>query len=267
MILKEKERNPDCLVFDVDGVLLSSTASYQEVIRLLVEEQWLKHGFDADRPGYSCELNVVLKNHGSFNDDYDITWTLLNIASSRKASLLSEAIPSPEELEKIISGCGKSCIEWLPTHFPIIFDHEEIRSRGQDIFTGENGASGVWKRDRSLLEAHWRLLPLPVYIYTGRDLKEWRLAQASLNWLDFPDDRAIHVDTGMKKPSPEGLEYICRKFGHKRPMFFGDTMSDKLAFDAFGHGWFIAIGDMLPDAELRFPDVTTALSSLIGWKP
>jgi phosphoglycolate phosphatase-like HAD superfamily hydrolase len=255
--------DPDCLVFDVDGVLISSAATYKEVIRRLVEEEWRKLGFEADRPGYSSELNWTLKNHGSFNDDYDISWTLLNIAHTGNSKKLSEALPSPEELEKIISGCASSCLDWLPRHYEVKFDIATIRARGQDIFTGENGGAGVWKQDVPLLETDWKALPYPAYIYTGRDLKEWRLAQKTLNWPDFPDDRAVQVDMGIKKPSPEGLEYICRKFGHERPMYFGDTMSDKLSFDAFGQGWFVAIGDMLNGVELRFPDITAALASLI----
>jgi hypothetical protein len=178
---------------------------------------------------------------------------------------LSEALPGSEELEKIISGCWESCEEWLPANFRIEFELGGIRALGQDIFTGENGEPGAWRRDKPLLEAGWRQLPHPVYVYTGRNLKEWRLAKETLDWRDFPDDRAVHADTGIKKPSPEGLEYICRKFGHERPMFFGDTMSDKLSFDAFGRGWFVAIGDMLPECKPAFPDAAAALRRLTGW--
>jgi phosphoglycolate phosphatase-like HAD superfamily hydrolase len=261
------EYNPDCLVFDVDGVLLSSAATYQEVIRILIEDEWRKRALEVDRPGYSSKLDVVLKNHGSFNDDYDIAWTLLNIASSRASNKLSEALPTPEELEKIIAGCGSSCEEWLPGRFDITFGFAEIHASGQDIFTGENGKPGAWKRDKPLLETKWSELPYEAYIYTGRNLKEWRLAQETLNWRDFPDDRTVHADTGFKKPSPKGLEYICEKFRHERPMYFGDTMSDKLSSEAFGRGWFVAIGDMPFDASLRFPNITTALSCLTGWVP
>ncbi|MDR3075879.1 MAG: HAD family hydrolase [Synergistaceae bacterium] len=258
--------NPDCLIFDVDGVLLRSNETYQEIIRMLVEGEWRKIGLEADAPGYSGELNFVFKNHGSFNDDYDIAWTLLNIAASSGARKLSEALPSPKRLEEIVSDCAGTCGEWLPKRFGLKFGVEKIRKLGQDIFTGDNGGQGLWKLDRPMLDAHWSILPHPVYIYTGRNLREWRFAQETLGWQDFPDERAVHAGTGIRKPSPEGLAVICSRFGHERPVFFGDTRSDKLSFDAFGRGWFAAIGDMLPESEPRFSDVTAALSQILGWE-
>ena len=83
--------NPDCLVFDVDGVLLRSNETFREIIRLIVEGEWRASGLDADAPGYSLALNAVFKDHGSFNDDYDIAWTLLNIAAASASEKLSEA--------------------------------------------------------------------------------------------------------------------------------------------------------------------------------
>jgi phosphoglycolate phosphatase-like HAD superfamily hydrolase len=258
---------PDCLVFDVDGVLIESGESYQEVIRKIVEREWAASGFTVDAHGYSPELNTVFKNHGAFNDDYDIAWTLLNIASESGKGKLSEALPSPEILKRLISGCGTDCAAWVPARFGDRYDRPGVRRLGQALYTGADGSPGAWKLDRPMLRVHWSGLPLPAYIYTGRDLKEWRLAQYVLKWDDFPDDRTVQVDMGIKKPSPEGLEYIRRVFGHEKPVFFGDTMSDFMSSEAFGRGWFAAIGDMIPEARLRFPDIETALSLTIGWKP
>jgi phosphoglycolate phosphatase-like HAD superfamily hydrolase len=260
--------DPDCLVFDVDGVLLRSNETYREIIRLIVEGEWRKAGRDADAPGYSAELNAVFKDHGSFNDDYDIAWTLLNIASSSGAEKLSEALPSPERLAGIIADCGGSPADWLPDRRDVKVKYElsVIHALGQDIFTGDNGRVGLWRLDRSMLGADWRTLPLPAYVYTGRNLREWSFARRTLGWLDFPDERVIHADTGVRKPSPDGLAIICSRFGHRLPLFFGDTRSDKLSFEAFGRGWFAAIGDALPDADARYPDVETALSRLLDWK-
>jgi phosphoglycolate phosphatase-like HAD superfamily hydrolase len=266
IILDSGAVTPDCLVFDVDGVLIESHESYQGVIRRIVEREWEKSGsgFTVDGRGYSPELNRVLKNHGAFNDDYDIAWTLLNIAAASGNKKLSEALPQPETLEHLISDCGNDCVAWLPLHYEDRYDRLRIRQLGRTLYAGTDDSPGEWMLDKPMLDIHWSRLPLPAYIYTGRDMKEWRLAQHVLRWDDFPDDRAVQVDMGIKKPSPEGLEYICRTFGHARPIFFGDTMSDLMSSEAFGKGWFAAIGDMIPEAPLRFPDITSALSQTLG---
>jgi phosphoglycolate phosphatase-like HAD superfamily hydrolase len=258
---------PDCLIFDVDGVLLRSNETYQEIIRLIVEGEWRSAGRDADAPGYSAGLNAVFKTHGSFNDDYDIAWVLLNIALSGGDEKLSVALPSPGRLEEIISSCGRSCSEWLPKRFDVRRGLDEIREQGYKLFMGLDGEPGLWKLDRPELEADWRDLPLPTYIYTGRNFKEWGFAQHTLGWEDFPDERVVHSGTGIKKPSPRGLEFICEKFGHERPVFFGDTMSDKLSYDAFGRGIFAAVGGLLAGVEPNFKDVGEALERITGWRP
>jgi phosphoglycolate phosphatase-like HAD superfamily hydrolase len=263
--LRLGEISPDCIVFDVDGVLVKSNTSYQEVIRVLVEREWKKAGFGLDTRGYSPEMNEVLKNHGSFNDDYDIAWALLNLAFESGNEKLSEALPPPEKMGEMLAPYSGECAGWLPKLARIRFDIATVRIWGQELYAGTDEEPGQWISDRPMLTVSWKRLPLPIYIYTGRYLKEWRLAQKTLSWPDFPDERVVHIDMGIKKPSAKGLEYICGKFGHERPVYFGDTAGDKMSFDEFGRGWFAAIGDMIPDASLRFPDVKTALRAILHW--
>jgi phosphoglycolate phosphatase-like HAD superfamily hydrolase len=260
-----REISPDCIVFDVDGVLVNSKTSYQEVIRMLVEREWKKAGFLVDAAGYSPEMNGVLKNHGSFNDDYDIAWTLLNIAFASGSEKLSEALPPPVKMAEILAPYKGECAGWIPKLAGIRFDIAAVRIWGQELYIGSGGEPGRWTSDRPALTADWKRLPLPAYVYTGRDLKEWRLAKKTLSWPDFPDERAVQTDMGIKKPSAKGLEYICREFGRERPVYFGDTAADKMSHDEFGRGWFAAIGDSIPDAEMKFPDVKTALRVVLNW--
>ncbi|MDR3163990.1 MAG: HAD family hydrolase [Synergistaceae bacterium] len=260
-----EEISPDCIVFDVDGVLVESRTSYQEVIRRVVEREWEKTGRNADKAGYSPELNYVMKNHGSFNDDYDIIWALLNIAFASEREKLSEALPPPGEMREMFAPYKGECAAWIPKLARIKFDIAAVRIWGQEIYAGDGDEPGLWTLDRPMLAVDWKRLPLPACVYTGRDLKEWRLAQKTLSWRDFPDERAVRVDMGIKKPSAKGLEYFCRKFGHERPIYFGDTAGDKLSYEEFGRGWFAAIGDTIPDAGMRFPDVKTALRTILNW--
>jgi hypothetical protein len=208
----------------------------------------------------------VLKRHGSFNDDYDIAWALLNISASRLdgTKKLSRALPSPSELRDAAANCGGDCAPWVRSNFGERFARDKVRAICGEFYFGSGEKPGACASEISLIDGDWKNLPLPAYIYTGRNLREWRAAQRVLGWQDFPDDRVAHSDLGMLKPSPAGLEYICDRFGHRSPIFFGDTMSDKKASDAFGKGLFFAIGPLLTEEPHNFPSVRDAISQLTG---
>ena len=50
---------PDCLIFDVDGVLMEALASFPEMIRIVFEEEWRRAGNVCDAPGYTLRLPAV----------------------------------------------------------------------------------------------------------------------------------------------------------------------------------------------------------------
>ena len=256
----------DCLIFDVDGVLIETGESFPLTIRLCVEQEWTRIGGVCDAPGYSDEHNAVLKRHGSFNDDYDIAWVLLNLSVSRLdgTKKLSRAFPSPDELQEIVTSCDGDCVSWQRARFAELFQRDDVRARCEDLYFGNDGKPGASAMEMPLIDVDWKDLPFPAYIYTGRDLREWRAAQRVLGWPDFPDDRVVHRDSGMLKPSPAGLEYLCDRFGHRAPIFFGDTMSDKKASDAFGMGAFFAIGPLLAGEPYHFDTVRDAILQLTG---
>jgi phosphoglycolate phosphatase-like HAD superfamily hydrolase len=252
----------------VDGVLIDAGESFPEAVRMTVEREWRAGGYECDAPGYSREHNSVLKRHGSFNDDYDIAWTLLNISAhhaERLGNKLSDAMPSPEELGRIIGGCIGSSVDWTRAEFGERFGRRRIRDSCAGAYFGEGESEGTCSLERACLSADWRDLPLPAYVYTGRDEREWRMARRTLSWGDFPDERVVHSGTGMLKPSPDGIDFICGRFGHARPLYFGDTESDRMAQLSSGKGWFVAVGEILTSGELWFGDVSTALSKLTGW--
>ncbi|MDR3254045.1 MAG: HAD family hydrolase [Synergistaceae bacterium] len=270
----DSDFSPDCLIFDVDGVLIEADKSFPEMIRAVVEDLWHGAGFVAESPGYSAELNYVFKRHGSFNDDYDIAWSLLNIMAFRSGTnrrgengKRSPEFPlSPEELGDIISRCAGDCVEWMRSAFPERFGREHVREMCVRTYFGLEEQKGMYAIETPLLRSHWRSLPLPAYIYTGRNGAEWGLAKEILSWEDFPDERVIGFDSGIRKPSPRGLFSLCDAFGHERPMFFGDTASDRKAWEAFGKGHFVAIGDILRDDKPNFANVEDALFCILGWR-
>ncbi|HPR91010.1 MAG TPA: HAD family hydrolase, partial [Synergistaceae bacterium] len=116
-----------------------------------------------------------------------------------------------------------------------------------------------WENERPMITISWSTLPVPAGIYTGRTAKELKLALKRLQWEDFPDSMIITSDSGVTKPSPRGLEILCQTARASKPLFLGDTESDRQTLHAFGKGTFAAIGGFLSDAKFAFPDPEEAL--------
>jgi len=252
----------DALIFDIDGVLLNVEKSFPEVIRQCVLQGWEKFcGGITDSEGYTSEHEWVLKRHGSFNDDYDIAWTLLSIAAYRNEKYLSAAFPSSVALEWEIKTCDESPVEWVVNKYGNIVPREAVRGMCSELY-----CSRLHLLETPMLRCDWKALPLPVGIYTGRNITEWELAKERLQWPDFPLENVIHSDSGILKPSPEGLKVLCEKLGAEHPIFFGDTASDIKAYNAFGKGLFVAIGRLLPEAGLIYNDTQEAVESLLNFR-
>ncbi len=255
---------PDALIFDVDGVLLNVERSFPEVIRLGIEMGWEKIcGGVADSLGYNSEYEKIFKRHGSFNDDYDIAWTMLSIAASSGEKYLSEALPSTAMLSKELNTFSGTVISWINERYAAL-ERDAVRKMCSELYFGTEDSPGLYSLEIPMLGCHWQELPLPVGIYTGRNLLEWHLAKKTLMWQDFPDDKIIHSDTGIHKPSPRGLEILSDRLKSKNPVFFGDTGSDMKAHSAFAKGHFVAVGGLLPEAEYVYHDTESAVSEIIS---
>lgn len=253
---------PDALIFDVDGVLLDVQKSFPEVIRLSVLEGWEKFcGGAADSPGYTPEHARILKRHGSFNDDYDIAWVLLAMAAGTGELALSKAFPSPERLAREVKTLNGDLAVWVKSRYGDKTPRRELREMCARLYFSE-----MYKLETPMLRCHWKNLPLPAAVYTGRNGAEWELAKKALGWEDFPDRLVINSDSGIRKPSPEGLRLLCERLGAANPAFFGDTGSDMLAAKAFGSGYFVAVGDLLPDAGFIYETPEKALEALLHFK-
>ena len=256
---------PDALIFDVDGMLLNVERSFPEVIRLGIQIGWESIcGGKADSAGYTADHEKIFKRHGSFNDDYDIAWTMLSIAASSGRKDLSEALPSPAGLEEKLSAFSGNVISWISTVYGTPVARDAVRKICAELYFGTEEEPGLYKLETPMLRSHWEELRIPVGVYTGRNLAEWHLAKKALGWQDFPDDRIIHSDTGIYKPSPEGLELLSKRLGCSAPVFLGDTGSDMKAQAAFGRGYFVAIGNLLPEADYIYDETESAVREIIS---
>ena len=267
----------DLLVFDVDGVLIDTRASYPSVIRAAIQWGWsVMLGGKTDCTGFSMDHFRVSKRHPGFNDDYDIAWVLATVAASsarRSGDLrLSRAMPSAGQWESILEGFPPSgIVAHTRSRYGDPIGRDALRALCEEMYLGEKftgkdrrtkSRRGLWHEEKPLLACHWSDLSLPVGIYTGRFLPELELALARLGWQDFPGERVVTPETGISKPSGEGFARLCRVTGTGSPVYFGDTESDRESLRRFGRGTFVAIGGLLTGETCRYDLVSEALLDL-----
>ena len=253
---------PDMVIFDVDGVLVDTSRSYPQVVSRALLWGWTRVlGNIPDGEGFSYSHFSATKTHPAFNDDFDIAWAALNCAASRKNPSLAASLPSPEEWRSLIGGCtGSDVVSWVQSAFGETVCRKAVRQACEEMYFGGDEyeamgeiplyttrRAGLWENERPLALFSWRELPLPAGIYTGRPLKELRLALKLLGWEDFPSDLIVTPERGMKKPSPEGLAFLCGKTSASAPLFLGDAESDRQTSLAFGKGFFAQVGYFLSD--------------------
>ncbi|MEG1642102.1 MAG: HAD family hydrolase [Synergistaceae bacterium] len=255
----------DSLIFDIDGVLLNVDRSFPEVIHSGILEGFERFGGGvSDCEGFTAEHQCLLKRHGAFNDDYDITWFLTCFCVSKNSERLSACFPSVSELEEVISSFRMPFREWVESSFTDSVPYDEFRDFCFDLYAGTSSRKGLYLLEVPMLDLNWKDFPVPVGIYTGRDTTETNMALKSLGWQDFPREFIVNSSSGIKKPSPRGLEIVSRRTGSLSPCFFGDTASDLQAFEAFGKGMFVAIGELLPEADNSFLTLEDGIKFVLG---
>lgn len=263
------------LIFDVDGVLVDTERSFPNVVITTI--QWwsrFRLGLETDATPFTRKHYSVTKRHGAFNDDYTIAWAFLSRVSSLGIERLSECRLTAEEWEEVIGTCrSPDPVPWVHGRFGKNISRERLRSICDEIYfgcemlretRGKHPASirvrGLWNLERPMLRVPWRWLPAPVGIYTGRSRAELSLALSLLGWTDFPPEACITLDDGIAKPSPEGLEKLEKRLGFQEALFFGDTESDRLAFEGYGKGRFVPVGLLLKGRETVAKDLPEALA-------
>ena len=159
-------------------MLLDVTKSFPEVIRLCIVNGWEKFcGGAADCAGYGPEHEWVMKRHGSFNDDYDLAWTLLSMAAASGEKLLSRALPSPERLTEELADFRAPLAGWVLGKYGGLVPRSESRAMCAELYGDPE--RGLYKLEKPALSRRWDELGLPVAIYSGRNAYEWELAKKS----------------------------------------------------------------------------------------
>lgn len=207
------------IIFDVDGVLVDVSESYDEAVRQTVEQLLLRRGI-------RCSVNTnairALRNKGRFPQDYDLCTALLwgysHYWSDReKMHWFTEEFPP---------GAGIEYIESDGTGMP---DGKEIREIFDSLYTG-NGEEGLWKKERSIADPHLMSLVQSTYqtaVITGRSRPEMVLAGRI---IPFRFEKVITVED-FPKPDPRSIRSISGESAEG--IYAGDTINDRKLVDNY----------------------------------
>ncbi|MDY3868708.1 MAG: HAD-IA family hydrolase [Pyramidobacter sp.] len=268
----------DCIVFDVDGVLINGTVSFRAVVSKCIPLYWSDVlGLDADCDTDAGEYYMAAKLYSSYNNDYDLVWALLSLTAASGQEKLSAAFPSLEKWQAALAEAGSEGLAWFSRTCGNVVDRNIVQGVCTELYFGsadereKKSFCGLLKQpvepcrrlEKALFTTRWDKLPLPVGIYSGRYRNEIRAALETLGWSDFPSDRIVSVEM-CRKPDPSGMKYLCNAMGCSWPLYLGDAESDRMVMKNFGRGDFIAIGPLLKNSAIRFTTAADALRAVLG---
>ncbi len=264
------------LVFDVDGVLIETSASFFEVVSSAVDIYCsLFPGLDSLENSFTFEHYRRAKLNPMFNDDYDIAWFFLCWIMTKPELVSGAGGHGQDDWGYLLASCHEDPVICAEVVFKNTADRGTVRKICEELYFGEEiyrhirgrvpeyaSGPGAWRNERALLDRRWDSFEEPVGIYTGRSAAEMELAFGILDWRDFPGQRCVTSCDMIRKPSPEGLFVLERILGVSGLFFFGDTESDSEAFARYGRGRFFPVGEILSDRPGWFPTVRDALADI-----
>ncbi|MBS3735956.1 MAG: hydrolase [Candidatus Bipolaricaulota bacterium] len=209
--------NPEWIVLDIDGVLISVENSYDLAVKKTVEKLWTKLG---NSGSLSLETIRDFRKKGQFGDDYSVTEGLTLAGLNEDLKNFVEEFPRGEEMEWIINRTGKR------------IGKENVKPIFDRLYLGKEDSpseDGLWRQekpvvDTSLLDKIEEQFKLG-YI-TGRSRQELKLASRVLN-----HELSVAVTReDFLKPDPRALTHMV---GESSGIYSGDTHNDRLLVENY----------------------------------
>lgn len=253
----------DSVVFDVDGVLIDTEASYPAVIAAVTAfylerlPGWPK----SDAPFIEPAETTLFKLASGFNSDWDLTMAaiLYYLAQAertgrRTASALRQSTPTlaaftarVQELGGGLRAAEQAALAGLsPDRAGAVlaaWDQALIERLCCEFYGGSDGCAemfgftptyyqgpGLYNRERPLLDP--TLLDGRIRrfgLYTGRQEQETLPALRLLGLTGRLDPAAVvTASSPYRKPDPHGLAVVAAALGSRAGLFVGDNLDDAL---------------------------------------
>ncbi len=193
------------MVFDVDGVLIDVSESYDLATKLTAEHFLRRKGIPVE---VNLKLVRELRRKGSFGDDFKVSEALIAGAISGDLEEFVESFPLGEG------------IAWVRKRFGAHADPEEVERHFNSLYLRE-----LWRREKPLVDTDLLRKVMRRFktgVITGRCREEVRLAEEILG-IRF--ERFVCREMA-RKPDPKALEILL---GEDQDIGFyvGDTVNDE----------------------------------------
>lgn len=209
------------LVFDVDGVLIDVSESFDVAVKLTVER--ILEKFDRQ-----IELRLKhirrLRDKGIFSNDFRLSKALaLGIIKYGDSDEFVKAFP--ENVTK----------KWIEKKVGIYIGDDTVKKIFNSYYFGEGYEDSsynfepIYKREKRIIDIELLDKVNELYnlgIITGRDKKEMKLAEEIIG---YRFDKVITRDK-IEKPDSECIERIVKT---ENGIYIGDTETDRLMVDNF----------------------------------
>lgn len=248
------------LVFDVDGVLIRTGASYPRAVSEAVQYYFSRI---LRWPG-TVQLVTPEETHpfklaGGFNDDWHLAQALALFYLAKAARIgaadlgaLRQAPPSLADFAAAVKAAGggvagaeQVALAGLPAELRAgvlaDWDRDLITRLCQELYGGTDGcapmfgfapryirAPGLYNTDQPLVAAErLRQVPYRLGVYTGRAMQEALVGLKACGLAElFPPERVCASDGPYRKPDPGGLRHLGDLLGSGPGLFFGDNIDD-----------------------------------------
>ncbi len=249
----------DCILFDVDGVLLDVSLSFRaaivDTVQFYIKEQL---GLSDTGALIEAEETELFKFAGGFNDDWDLTNAAVAFligkwaqSGAKDTKALREFGPDWREFTASLRRKGGGLqqaegfvLEMLrPTQrreFARAWNQKLVTRLFQEFYGGDEACrdlygfdpeylhgEGYYKRERVIIQPELVPTALKTGLITGRGRSEAKLGLAHARLTNkFPENGWVVPDSGFKKPDGRTLLLAREKLDFKLGLFIGDIMDD-----------------------------------------
>ncbi len=226
------------VIFDIDGVLIDVSDSYDVAVKRTVEHFLRNRKIDKEISLLSIRK---MRKKGIFPDDYKLSEALIIGLKERQFDFLIEDLPKGFD------------IEYMREHYESerSVSSNEVKELFDRMYFGDDTRDkGLWKKEKALvcprslekLSKNYRL-----GVITGRSRRELKLAEKILS---FEFESSVTRENFVK-PDPEAIRTLT---DDEDSVYLGDSLVDKKLVENYNERYdedfeFIWIGQEVEDVE------------------